>query len=413
MQYKVTYPAKVQKLTGTVNLTASKSESNRALIIRALCPESFMINNLAKADDTAVLEKLLNSGEEILDVGPAGTTMRFLTAYLASRENSEKIITGSHRMLERPIGILVDALISLGADITYPEKTGYPPLKINGKKLSGREINISGSVSSQYITALLLIAPQLPSGLKLHLTGKVASRPYIRMTLKMLEFFGVKSQWQGNTITIPHQQYVTRDYTVEGDWSSASYLYSIASLAGSEVDLTIKGLKKDSLQGDSAIAAIMPELGVKTSFGDNEIHLAKTRAIAPELIYNFSDCPDIAQTVAAACAGLGIRASLSGLESLKIKETDRVRALVNELSKLETEIAEVEANTLEIKKNRKIPGGTLINTYKDHRMAMSFAPLAMVTENIFIDDPQVVSKSYPDFWHDLANLGFNLEEVKL
>jgi 3-phosphoshikimate 1-carboxyvinyltransferase len=273
VHYKVTYN-KNKKPGGTINLTASKSESNRALIIRALADNFFKIRNLAKADDTQILEKLLNSSDEILDVGPAGTTMRFLTAYLASRENTEKIITGSERMLERPIGILVDALNSLGADISYLKKKGYPPLKIKGKKLSGSELTIDGSVSSQYITALILIAPTLVNGLKLHLQGKIASEPYIRMTLKMLQFFGVSSEWQDNTIIIPPQQYIGREYTIEGDWSSASYHYIIAALSGIGTDLTINGLRKDSLQGDSAIAAIMENIGVATTYTTNGIHMS-------------------------------------------------------------------------------------------------------------------------------------------
>jgi 3-phosphoshikimate 1-carboxyvinyltransferase len=412
VHYKVTYN-KNKKPGGTINLTASKSESNRALIIRALADNFFIIRNLAKADDTQILEKLLNSSDEILDVGPAGTTMRFLTAYLASRENTEKIITGSERMLERPIGILVDALNSLGADISYLKKKGYPPLKIKGKKLSGSELTIDGSVSSQYITALILIAPTLVNGLKLHLQGKIASEPYIRMTLKMLQFFGVSSEWQDNTIIIPPQQYIGREYTIEGDWSSASYHYIIAALSGIGTDLTINGLRKDSLQGDSAIAAIMENIGVATTYTTNGIHMSCNNQISEEFSYDFSNCPDIAQTVAVTTASLQVKAVLTGLESLKIKETDRVQALINELAKLGTEISEIKDNTLEIRPDTPLKNDIIIKTYKDHRMAMAFAPLAIILDNIIIEDPDVVSKSYPDFWDDLKYLGFKIEEIIL
>ncbi len=411
MQYRVSFKGKDKNLKGTIKLTASKSESNRALIIRALSGSNFNINNLAKADDTKTLEKLLNSPEHILDVGPAGTTMRFLTAYFAALENSDKIITGSHRMLERPIGILAEALINLGAEINYLENKGYPPLHIKGKKLSGWEITIDGSVSSQYITALVLISPQLLNGLKLHLQGKVASKPYIMMTLKMLEYFGIKSEWSGNTISIPPQPYIGREYTIEGDWSSASYFYCIAAFAGREVDLTIKGLKNESLQGDSAIAWIMADFGIRTEYGDNEIHLAKDGNITKEFHYDFSNCPDIAQTVAVTCAGLEVNAALSGLESLKIKETDRVQALINEIKKSGTNIQEINHNTLEIFHGNPVKEPIKIQTYKDHRMAMAFAPLAMLRESIIIDEPEVVSKSYPDFWDDLASLGFEIVEL--
>ncbi len=401
---------KDKTLKGRVKLTASKSESNRVLIIQALCQEPFQINNLAEAEDTKTLLKLLSSSKDILDVGPAGTTMRFLTAYLANKENSEKIITGSERMLERPIAILTDSLNKLGAEISYLKKEGFPPLKIKGKKLTGNEISIDGSISSQYITALLLIAPTLPNGLNLQLTGKITSRPYINMTLKMLEYFGVNALWENNIIEIKPQSYHAKEYTIEGDWSSASYWYTVAAFSD-EVDFTLTGLNENSLQGDSVIATIMEEFGIKTNYLNNKIHLSKTNKTCNSFSFDFSDCPDIAQTVAVICSGLNIPAKLMGLESLKIKETDRVQALINELSKMGANISESENDTLVIQSGHSLKSGVHIETYKDHRMAMAFAPLSMITENIIITDPAVVSKSYPAFWDDLSSFGFDISQL--
>lgn len=416
MTYRITKSDKVIK--GTIHLTTSKSESNRVLIIQALCKEPFIIHNLARAKDTQTLQQLIELAGSTkkgatLDVGPAGTTMRFLAAYLAISDG-EYLLTGSQRMKERPIGILVDALMSLGADIEYAEQSGFPPLKINGKKLSsGNQAAINGSVSSQYITALLLIAPCLPNGLNLLLEGEVASRPYIEMTLKIMQYFGVESSWENNTIKIKKQEYIARDYTIEADWSAASYWFEIAALAD-QVHLTVTGLNRKSLQGDSAIADIMSAFGVNVEFTDNGIVLIKeaNSELSNAFLYDFSDCPDIAQTVAVTAAAKKIKAELSGLASLKIKETDRIKALINELKKTGTTAAEEVENVLFVH-----PANDLnrqpqqITTYEDHRMAMAFAPLALTLDYIDIEHPAVVEKSYPAFWEDLKSVGFVISEV--
>lgn len=405
----------VQKTTENINgniiLTSSKSESNRVLIIKALQANNFEINNLSTSDDTQTLIKLLGSSDEILDVGPAGTTLRFLISYFACQKGITKTLTGSKRMLERPIKDLVDALECLGADIEYLKNVGYPPLKIHGSELNGYQVNISGSISSQYITSLILIAPTLKNGLKINIENKIASKPYINMTMKILNYFGVKAYWEDNSIIIPHKKYENKPYTIEGDWSSASYLYEILAFAKSG-EIAIHGLKENSLQGDSVIASIMSNFGIETEFNSDGLTLRKNTLIVDSFTYDFSDCPDIAQTVAVVCSGLGINAKLTGLESLKIKETNRVHALINELSKLGVEIFESEENTLEIKANKKtIKENVLINTYKDHRMAMAFAPLSLICNSIIIEEPEVVKKSYPEFWNDINNLGLTFQEV--
>jgi 3-phosphoshikimate 1-carboxyvinyltransferase len=418
MNYRVSHPTK--KLTGEITLTASKSESNRALIIQALCSEKFEIKNLAAAEDTRVLNEILqavksNTSTEVqtYDVGAAGTTMRFLTALLATKKGTY-ILTGSERMKNRPIKILVDALRELGADIEYPEKEGYPPLKIKGNELQGGEIEIDGSVSSQYISALMLIAPKLKNGLIIKFKGNVTSIPYIIMTRKMLEEFGVYGTWRSNIITIPHQSYIKKnadyEYKVEGDWSSASYWYAFAALAN-EVDFTIKGLKQNSLQGDAATAGIFLSFGIKTEFIDGGIRLIKTGKIQEIYQSDYSECPDLAQTVAVVVGALKIPATLTGLHTLKIKETDRTAALKNELAKVGAEVEIVSDNAIKINTKELVPQSSPIATYEDHRMAMAFAPLAMVQESITIEHPDVVKKSYPDFWKDLKKTGFVIEEV--
>lgn len=406
------------KIKEDINLTCSKSESNRLLIIKALAEKynkKIEINNISDSDDTKILIQLLkeidNPYIEILDAGAAGTTFRFLVSYLAIQPEVTKIITGSERMKERPIRDLVDALREMGAEIEYIEKEGYPPLKITGKNLNKSEISISGSVSSQYISSLMLIGSSLKNGLKVNIKDKISSKPYIDMTLKLLNYFGVEAFWEKNSIVIKYGQYLPKSYTIEGDWSSASYLYEILAFSeNGEID--IKGLKKDSLQGDSVIAEIMKSFGIKTEFNkdsDIGIKIIKSGESVKYFKYDFSNCPDIAQTIAVICAGLEIEAELSGLESLKVKETDRVKALINELSKLGIEIFESKPNVLQIKKG-KLKSGILINTYKDHRMAMAFAPLARLTNSITIDDIHVVNKSYADFWKDLTALGFDISE---
>ena len=405
-----------KELKGTIRLTASKSESNRVLIIRALCRQHFEIVDLAAAEDTQTLLRILtdhsNGGlrEKVINAGAAGTTMRFLTALFAAT-NGSCILTGSERMKQRPVGILVDALRKIGASIDHMEKEGYPPLKIEGKKLPGGVLGIDGSVSSQFISALLLIAPTLDKGLKLHLEGHVTSVPYIQMTLSVMERFGIKYSWDENVISIARQEYMRDEpYYIEADWSAASYYYSMAALAG-EVDLNIMGLQKQSLQGDAVLAGLYASFGVKTEFIEGGIRLSKGRAVVKEFSYNFSNCPDIAQTVAVTVAALGIPAQLTGLHTLRIKETDRIAALQNELQKLGVRTEATGSSLIIYPKGQIHTPAASIQTYMDHRMAMSFAPLALLNE-IRIGDPAVVVKSYPGFWDDLGSLGFTVESLE-
>jgi len=408
MIYKV---SKINKnLTGEVYLTSSKSESNRVLIIRALCKNSFDIKNLAAAKDTVTMEQLLASNDELLDVGPAGTTMRFLTAYL-SLQKGEHVITGSQRMKERPIGILVDALKQIGTEVTYEEKEGYPPLRISGKKLEGGTISMDGSVSSQFISALLLIAPTLEKGLVINFTGEVASKPYLNMTLRIMEYFGAKVEWRENSIKVCSGDYEAKPFTVEADWSAASYWYEIASFSD-EVDFKIYGLKKESLQGDSVLSTIYESFGITTTYFDGGVHLTKKEAISlpKQWDYNFEDCPDIAQTLACTCAGLGVKGTFTGLTSLRIKETDRSLAQQIELAKLGIEVKLIGDDQLIISDGNIQMSREPIATYHDHRVAMAFAPMACVTSSVEIDDPSVVEKSYPNYWDDLSSIGFQVKE---
>lgn len=393
-----------KSIRAEIRLAASKSECNRALIINALTGFKCELSNISEARDSQTMLRLLNSNETVADVIDAGTTMRFLTAYFAVTDQT-KIMTGTPRMCERPIGILVDALRILGADIEYEKETGYPPLKLNGFAYSGQnEIVMRGDVSSQYISALLLIAPGLPSGLKIKLEGEVGSKPYIEMTLNQMAHFGIeyKADWHTNTIIIPPFRYQPHPYAIESDWSGASYWYSIVALAD-DAEVELLGLKKDSLQGDSAIVDIMRHLGVESVFTDRGVLLTKI-APAASIGWDFTDCPDLAQTVAVCCAVKGITLSLTGIESLKIKETDRVFALQQELQKLGATLTEVEKDHLyEVS---QIPGferteTPSIHTYDDHRMAMAFAPAGMVAP-IIIEEPGVVVKSYPGYWKDLS-----------
>ncbi|MFM7023109.1 MAG: 3-phosphoshikimate 1-carboxyvinyltransferase [Flavobacteriales bacterium] len=392
-------------LKGEIVLTASKSESNRLLLIRALCDSSFTIHNLAAAKDTQTMIEHLQSKGDTWDVGPAGTTMRFLTAYAALQQGN-KILTGSERMRNRPIKILVDALRTLGADIQYMEKEGCPPLNIQGGKLKGGEISIDGSVSSQYLSALLMIAPKLKGGLEMQLTGKVASVPYLKMTLRLMEYFGAKWSWEGSVIKVEEGSYTPQEFTVEADWSGASYWYQMAAFA-SELDLTIKGLKKESLQGDSAIVKMYERLGVHSEFLKDGVRLTKNNKSLPtEFNDDFTDCPDVAQTLAVTLAGLGIGGRLVGLESLRIKETDRIAAVQNELAKFGIKV-DVEGDYAMVVHAGKLQEpSAAVHTYEDHRMAMAFAPLAMLTDSISIEEPEVVEKSYPAYWSDLKSVGF-------
>jgi 3-phosphoshikimate 1-carboxyvinyltransferase len=387
-----------------IKLAASKSECNRALIIDALTGFKCALSNISEARDSKTMLRLLQSDDITADVIDAGTTMRFLTA-LFSITGQEKIMTGTARMCERPIGILVDALRTLGAQIEYMGQEGYPPLKINGFNYSGENhINILGNVSSQYISALLLLAPALPDGLTLHLQGEVGSKPYIEMTLKQMQYFGIDYQlsWENNIITIPAQTYKALPYAIESDWSGASYWYSIVALA-EDAEVELLGLKKDSLQGDSAITDIMYELGVESIFTEEGV-LLKKRPAAQKIAWDFANCPDLAQTVAVCCAMKDIELTLTGVESLKIKETDRIFALQEELKKLGASLTEVEKNHLYVVKRTSpidYANKPSIHTYDDHRMAMAFAPVGFITP-IIIEEPNVVVKSYPGYWNDLA-----------
>ena len=398
---KLTIKAEKNIINGEINLTSSKSESNRVLVIRALCEENFPIHNLAAAKDTETMINLLADEGNTKDVGPAGTTMRFLTAYYANTPGTWTL-TGSERMRNRPIKILVDALKDLGADIEYLEKDGCPPMKINGKKLSGGKISIDGSVSSQYLSALILIAPSLKGGLEMELTGKIASIPYLKMTLALIGHFGVKYTFEGNTISIQEGKYEAKEFTVEADWSAASYWYQIAALS-KEADITLKGLKKESLQGDSAIVEMYSQFGVESTFTGSQVRLTKREnPEIQEFNYDFSDCPDVAQTLAATLTGLNIKGHFKGLESLRIKETDRIAAIKKELEKFGASIDILPDDEIQINNAEISSFEGLIETYDDHRVAMSIAPLCLKVDEIEIEEPNVVAKSYPDFWNDLS-----------
>lgn len=424
--YRVSNPTK--KIKGSIELTASKSESNRALIIKALCKDNFEIKNLATAQDTQTLQEILladkkqlsikNKSEITYDVGPAGTTMRFLTAYFSAKPGT-RILTGSDRMKQRPINTLVNALRKLGATIYYLEEDGFPPLRIEGKLLNGGEIEMDGNISSQFISALLLASPAFKNGLVINFKQTLTSRPYINMTLKMMEEFDVYGVWNGNSIIVSKQRYKTKDpnyiYHVEGDWSAASYWYAFAALAD-EVDFKIKGLKEDSLQGDAMVAKLFNFFNVHTNYSKNTIHLTKTKTKVEiqQFGFDFSDCPDLAQTVAVVVGLLKMPAFFTGLHTLRIKETDRVLALKNELEKIGVNIEILNDESVEITPSPipVIPSSTCyIKTYEDHRMAMAFSALAIKLKSISIEEPNVVKKSYPYFWNDLEKVGFKIEDV--
>jgi 3-phosphoshikimate 1-carboxyvinyltransferase len=415
----LTYPG--DPLTGRIRLTGSKSIANRALLIRALTPGGFRIEGMAAADDTRRMEALLESEADTLDCGPAGTTYRFLTGYLCRRAGTQ-LLTGSQRMQERPIGILVDALRTLGANIEYAGKEGYPPLKIGYSALDlSDRVTIAADTSSQYISSLLMLAPTLPNGLKLTLEGEIVSIPYIRMTLALMAYFGVHHKWEGQTIIVNPQVYEARDFTVEADWSAASYYYGMAALA-EEADLQIDGLFEESVQGDAIVRKLYEEFGVSTTFTDIGVRLRKGADAGGMdaqsfFEHDFVACPDIAQTVMATTAGLGVQALYSGLQTLFIKETDRVKAMKTELNKVGVSLYKIPprlAGKTGIQYfgqegQAAFPeGAPTFATYHDHRMAMALATLA-VLHPVRIEDPEVVGKSYPDFFTDLEQLGFVTE----
>jgi 3-phosphoshikimate 1-carboxyvinyltransferase len=392
-----------------ISITGSKSETNRLLLLKALYP-GISIENSSESDDSIVMIKALAAYEDVIDIHHAGTAMRFLTAYFSLQQGREAVLTGSARMKERPIGILVNALRKLGAQIDYLENEGYPPLKITGITIVQNKVAINAGVSSQYISALLLIGAKMQNGLELTLEGTVTSMPYINMTLSLLSKLGIEYTFNGKVISInPLQDTEPKTIVVESDWSSASYYYSVVALGKEGTQLTLSSYMEGSLQGDSALAKIYEQLGVTTSFNKNNITLTKTNVELHSISLDLNNTPDIAQTIAVTCLGLGISCHLKGLHTLKIKETDRLEALEAEMLKLGAYITVTE-DSLHLKASSQLEQNVAINTYNDHRMAMAFAPLALRVP-LVIKDAGVVSKSYPTYWKDLEMLGFSVEEV--
>ena len=407
MNLRINHPTK--STSGAIQITGSKSESNRALILQALYP-SIQLENLSNSDDTVVLQKALNSKEELIDIHHAGTAMRFLTAYFSAQEGREVVLTGSARMQERPIALLVNALKDLGADISYANKEGYPPLKIKGKKLTKNTVKVQANISSQYISALMLIAPTMENGLEILMEGPLTSEPYLKMTLELLRYFEVDATFEGRSILIePKEKVLAKTLEIESDWSSASYYFATAALS-KDANLKLKNFRSKSLQGDSQIVPIYHELGISTSFNANQIQLQTQSHKKPITLHlDLQNMPDQAQTIAVTCLGLGIGCELKGLHTLKIKETDRLVALKNELEKFGAHVV-ITSNSLSLAPCASIKEGAVIETYNDHRMAMAFAPLALKVP-LTIKDAGVVSKSYPEFWKDLESIGFSIVEV--
>ena len=398
-----------QNCLGSLNITGSKSETNRLLLLQALYP-GLTIENRSNSDDSVAMNHALTTDSSLIDIHHAGTAMRFLTAFFATQEGREIVLTGSSRMQERPIGVLVDALRRLGAQIAYEKKEGYPPLRISGKALKGGAVSLPANISSQYISALLLIAPHLEEGLNLSLEGEITSLPYLKMTLALLERVGVHSQFEDKNIKI-NQQRIIADQTqvVESDWSSASYHFSCVALS-SAGRIVLSSYRQDSLQGDTVLIDVYKKLGVDTRFENDQMILEKIKdfELPKTITLDLVEAPDIAQTIAVSCYGLGVACNLTGLHTLKIKETDRLIALENELSKLGAQIRVTE-ESLHLSADQNFKANQTIATYSDHRMAMAFAPLALKISHQ-IAEANVVTKSYPDFWNDLEALGFELVE---
>jgi len=417
-----------KNINAEIQLTGSKSECNRALIISALSKNLVKVDNLSNAADTVTLNDILNklgvegsdlrvdanrktANSELVDVGPAGTAMRFLSAYLSAK-NGNFLLTGTERMKQRPIGILAEALKTIGADISYAEAEGFPPLNINGPlDQKTNQVRIKGDISSQYISALLMIAPVLPQGLTLEIEGELTSRPYVDMTLDMLAEVGIKHSWNGNSITIEPQPFKPGTLVVEPDWSAASYWYSIAALA-EETEINLPALKEKSLQGDSQIKNIMKIFGIATSKTEKGISISNLGlSLDTNQVLDLKTCPDLAQTIIVIAAALGKNMAFTGLETLKIKETDRIAALQNELAKIGVTLAENNLIYTLNTDNLHFPDKITIATYEDHRMAMAFAPLALLINEVEIEDMQVVEKSYPYYWEDLKKAGFEVKEI--
>jgi len=391
----------------SVQITGSKSESNRLLLLQALYP-NISLENVSNSDDSVLMTNALSSQSDLVDIHHAGTAMRFLTAYFSIQEGREVTLTGSKRMKERPIQILVEALQELGSDIAYLENTGFPPIKIKGKKLINNKVSLQANVSSQYISALLLIASNLENGLELTLQGEITSIPYIKMTLSLLDEIGVESSFIGNTIIVKPKTTSLQPttLTVESDWSSASYYYSIAALSEVGTEITLSSYKENSLQGDSVLVEIYKHFGVSSTFNSNTITLKKVASELKPLTLNLKNAPDIAQTIAVTCFALGMACDLTGLHTLKIKETDRLVALKTEIEKLGG-VLNITDKSLHLSASDTIKEYVPIATYNDHRMAMAFAPLALKIP-VIIEDAEVVSKSYPTFWNDLESIGFKI-----
>jgi len=402
MKYILTYPN--GKLQGKISLPASKSISNRLLVIRALSPDDFSIEGLSDSDDTLALQQGLQAASDYVDIGHAGTSMRFLTAYFAATAKA-KTITGSERMKNRPIGDLVEALNQLGANISYPEKTGYPPIRTSGKPLSGNYIEINGEVSSQFISAILMIAPTIPDGLTIRIKDKLVSAPYIKMTLGLMQQAGVCATWKKDTITVARQDYRSNGMKTERDWSAASYWYQMAALS-SDTGLLLENVTEKSLQGDAIISQLAYIFGVKTEYTPEGALITKHRNTCFTFEFDFIHTPDLVQTMAVTCCLNNTCFRFSGVQTLRVKETDRIAALQNELLKLGYCIKETKPGVIAWNGERVEPQRPAsISTYHDHRMAMAFAPAAIHFPGLQIEDPEVVSKSYPNFWNDLKSIG--------
>lgn len=410
------YPPK--RLDAMVALPASKSICNRALVIGALAGEGSRVGNVAHCDDSDVVVRAVRALADgdgdgrVIDVMAAGTAMRFLTAFLAAASRGEHVITGTERMKQRPIAVLVDALRALGADVVYVGKNGFPPLRIVGRALEGGVVSLPGNVSSQYISALLMIGPMMEKGLELKLSGGIISRPYIDMTIGIMRDFGARVEWRGDdTLVVEHGGYVPASYVVESDWSAASYWYEIMALCGdADARVVLSGLRQRSLQGDRGIADVFALLGVATEYVDGAVILTKCDAKLSALDLDMADMPDLAQTLVVTCCMMGLPFHITGLQTLKIKETDRIVALQTELAKLGFMIESKHDSELIWTGARSEPSGVPVDTYDDHRMAMAFAPATIKLGGIAINNPEVVSKSYPEYWEHLAAVGFGVED---
>jgi len=418
MQYNIIAP---KALNQTIKLPASKSISNRAMIIHALSGSNVLPDNLSDCDDTEVIIQALQNNPYEINIKAAGTAMRFMTAFLATRNGEEHVITGTERMKHRPIGVLVDALRHLGADITYVGEEGFPPLCIKGGKLEGGLLEVPGNISSQYVSALLMIGPMLSNGLTLRLKGDIISRPYIDLTLCMMREFGAIADWSDyETITVQAQRYKERSYYIESDWSAASYWYEMIALSKEADDeVRLEGLMDGSKQGDSSVRYIFSLLGVKTTFDTTEegvpttVTLRHSGRCVPRLEYDFVNSPDLAQTFVVCCCMLGVRFHFRGLATLKIKETDRIEALKTEMHKLGFVLHDVNNSELYWDGERCEPQqDAAIDTYEDHRMALAFAPAVFRLDHLCINNPQVVSKSYPNYWEDLIKAGFEVKSER-